>query len=126
MAGADIAWVGACTALVMLMTPALAFFYGGLARRKDLVATLSQCLTIFAAVSLVWVLWGYSLAFAPNVSSLGLIGNLSQVLLNNVGPTTVNVNYAPLIPEFLHFTFQLKFAAITPALVIGAAVSTLV
>jgi Amt family ammonium transporter len=120
MAGADIAWVGACTALVMLMTPALAFFYGGLVRRKDLVATLSQCLTIFAAVSLAWVLWGYSLAFAPNASSLGLIGNLSQVLLNNVGPTTINANYAPLIPEFLHFAFQLKFAAITPALVIGA------
>jgi ammonium transporter, Amt family len=120
MAGADIAWVGACTALVMLMTPALAFFYGGLVRRKDLVATLSQCLTIFAAVSLAWVLWGYSLAFAPNASSLGLIGNLSQVLLNNVGPTTITANYAPLIPEFLHFAFQLKFAAITPALVIGA------
>jgi Amt family ammonium transporter len=118
--GADIAWVGACTALVMLMTPALAFFYGGLVRRKDLVATLSQCLTIFAAVSLVWVLWGYSLAFAPNVTSFGLIGNLSQVLLNNIGPYTVNVNYAPFIPEFLHFAFQLKFAAITPALVIGA------
>lgn len=120
MIGADVAWVGVCTALVMLMTPALAFFYGGLVRRKDLVATLSQCLTIFAAVSLVWVLWGYSLAFSPNLTSLGLIGNLSQVLLNNIGPYTINAGYAPFIPEFLHFAFQLKFAAITPALVIGA------
>jgi Amt family ammonium transporter len=120
MTGADIAWVGSCTALVMLMTVGLAFFYGGLVRRKDLVATLSQCLTVFAAVSLVWVIWGYSLAFSPNVSNLGLIGNLSQVFLINIGPSTVNVNYAPFIPEFLHFAFQLKFAAITPALVIGA------
>jgi Amt family ammonium transporter len=54
--GADIAWVSAATALVMLMTPALAFFYGGLVRRKNLVSTLSQCLAIFAVVSVVWVI----------------------------------------------------------------------
>jgi len=120
MAGADIAWVAASTALVMLMTPALAFFYGGLVRRKDLVSTLSQCLSIFAVVSLIWALWGYSLAFAPSFGGFGVTGDLSSALLNNISPTTVNTNYAPSIPEFLYFAFQLKFAAITPALIIGA------
>ncbi|HML04033.1 MAG TPA: hypothetical protein VK487_11770 [Candidatus Bathyarchaeia archaeon] len=61
----DIAWVATSTALVMLMTPGLAFFYGGPVRRRDLVSTLSQCLTIFALVSLAWVFWGYSLVFRP-------------------------------------------------------------
>src|ERR1039458_994985 len=64
---ADIAWVLTSTALVMLMTPALAFFYGGLVRRKNLVSTLVQCIAIFAVVSLVWFFWGYSLVFGPSV-----------------------------------------------------------
>lgn len=110
-----VAWVLAATALVMLMTPAVGFFYGGLVRRKNLISTLVQTLTIFAVVSLVWALWGYSEAFAPSVN--GVIGNLSKVALNGVG-------LAPLgnqvIPELLFFAFQLKFAAITPALIIGA------
>ena len=62
---ADIAWVLTSTALVMLMTPAWAFFYGGLVRRKNLVSTLVQCIAIFAVVSLVWFFWGYSLVLAP-------------------------------------------------------------
>src|SRR5438034_641271 len=60
----DIAWVVAATALVMIMTPALGFFYGGLVRRKNLVSTIAQCLTIFAVVSLVWALWGYKIGRA--------------------------------------------------------------
>ena len=116
---ADIAWVAASTALVMLMTPALAFFYGGLVRKKNLVSTLSQCLTIFAVVSLVWALWGFSIAFAPSVTPFGVVGNLSLAGLNNVTPFTPSP-YQPTIPEFLYFAFQLKFAAITPALIIGA------
>jgi Amt family ammonium transporter len=116
---ADIAWVAASTALVMLMTPALAFFYGGLVRKKSLVSTLSQCLTIFAVVTLVWALWGFSIAFAPSVTPFGVIGNLSLAGLNNVTPSTPSP-YQPTIPEFLYFAFQLKFAAITPALIIGA------
>lgn len=104
----------------MLMTPALAFFYGGLVRKKNLVSTLSQCLTIFAVVSLVWALWGYSISFAPSVSNFGFIGDLSKVGLNNISPSTINTFYAPEIPEYLYFAFQLKFAAITPALIIGA------
>lgn len=113
----DIAWVSAATALVMLMTPALGFFYAGLVRKKNLVSTLVQCFTIFAVVSLVWALLGYTLAFGPSVN--GLIGNLSSAGLNNIGINITSI-YAPEIPELLFFAFQLKFAAITPALIIGA------
>ncbi len=115
---ADIAWVLMSTALVMLMTPALAFFYGGLVRRKNLVSTLVQCIIIFAVVSLVWFFWGYSLVFGPSFG--GLIGNLSLVGLNGLSISHINGVYAPAIPEVLFFAFQLKFAAITPALIIGA------
>ena len=115
--GADIAWVLTSTALVMLMTPALAFFYGGLVRRKNLVSTLVQCIIIFAVVSLVWFFWGYSLVYGPSIG--GVIGNLSLFGLNNVTISNVST-YAPAIPEALFFAFQLKFAAITPALIIGA------
>ncbi len=115
---ADIAWVLMSTALVMLMTPALAFFYGGLVRRKNLVSTLVQCIAIFAVVSLVWYFWGYSLVFGGSVG--GVIGNLSLAGLNGIGINTVNSAYASNIPEILFFAFQLKFAAITPALIIGA------
>jgi Amt family ammonium transporter len=113
----DVAWVLMSTALVMLMTPALAFFYGGLVRRKNLVSTLVQCLIIFAVVSLVWLFWGYSLVFGPSIH--GVIGDLSLAGLINVGINSVS-SYAPKIPELLFFAFQLKFAAITPALIIGA------
>jgi len=112
-----VAWVLAATGLVMLMTPALGFFYGGLVRRKNLVSTIVQCMTIFALVSLVWALWGYSEAFAPSVG--GIIGNLSKVGLNNVSAFAGSF-YSSAIPELLYFAFQLKFAAITPALIIGA------
>jgi Amt family ammonium transporter len=102
----------------MLMTPALAFFYGGLVRRKNLVSTLVQCIAIFAVVSLVWFFWGYSLVFGPSIG--GVIGNLSLVGLNGITVNQVNSTYASGIPEILFFAFQLKFAAITPALIIGA------
>jgi len=123
MIGADIAWVAVSTALVMLMTPALAFFYGGLVRRKNLVSTLSQCLAIFAIVSLVWAMWGYSLVFAPSIGGIGFVGDLSKVGLNNVTPLSLPDKVlvpSEGIPEYLFFAFQLKFAAITPALIIGA------
>jgi Amt family ammonium transporter len=101
----------------MLMTPALGFFYGGLVRRKNLVSTISQCFAIFCVVSLVWVLWGYSLALGPSVS--GFIGSFANVFLNNVGAAP-NPGYSSTIPALLYMAFQLKFAAITPALIIGA------
>jgi len=113
----DVAWLLVSTGLVMMMTPALSFFYGGLVRRKNLVSTLVQCIIIFAVVSLVWLFWGYSLVYGPSVG--GIIGNLSLAGLMNVGVNTVS-SYAPHIPELLFFAFQLKFAAITPALIIGA------
>ncbi len=113
----DVAWVIAATALVMIMTPALGFFYGGLVRRKNLVSTIVQCLAIFAIVSLVWALWGYTLALGPSFN--GVIGTLSNFGLNNVGAEP-NPAYSTTIPEILYFAFQLKFAAITPALIIGA------
>jgi len=113
----DIAWVIAATALVMIMTPALGFFYGGLVRKKNLVSTIVQCFAIFAVISLVWALWGYSLALGPSLQ--GFIGSLADIGLNNVG-LAPNPGYSSTIPELLYFAFQLKFAAITPALIIGA------
>lgn len=117
----DVAWVVAATALVMIMTPALGFFYGGLVRRKNLVSTIVQCLAIFAVVSLVWALWGYTLALGPSTLG-GFIGDFSHLGLNGLdgNPLPINVGYAATIPELLYMAFQLKFAAITPALIIGA------
>lgn len=117
MAVGDIAWISTATALVMLMTPALGFFYAGLVRKKNLVSTLVQCLIIFAVSSLIWTFWGYSLTFGNSVN--GIIGDLSLLGLNGIGINTISP-YAIQIPELLFFAFQLKFAAITPALIIGA------
>ena len=115
----DIAWVITATALVMLMTPALGFFYGGLVRKKNLVSTIVQCFVIFAVISIVWALWGYSLVFGTSIGGVigfspGLLG-LSSLSIHSIKPAL-----APTIPELLYFAFQLKFAAITPALIIGA------
>jgi Amt family ammonium transporter len=118
MASGDISWIMTATALVMLMTPALGFFYGGLVRKKNLVSTIVQCLIIFAVVSIIWAILGYSLVFGSSIN--GVIGDLSLVGLNNIGIHSVNQALAPDIPELLYFAFQLKFAAITPALIIGA------
>jgi ammonium transporter, Amt family len=115
----DIAWVITATALVMIMTPALGFFYGGLVRKKNLVSTIIQCFVIFAVISIVWALWGYSLVFGNSIG--GIIGFSPALLgLNNLSIHAINPALAPTIPELLYFAFQLKFAAITPALIIGA------
>ena len=114
---ADISWIMVATALVMFMTPGLGFFYGGLVRRKNILSTIIQCIAIFAVVSIVWALWGYSLVFGPTIG--GFIGSLANFGLNGV-TAAPNPNYGPTIPELLQFAFQLKFAAITPALIIGA------
>ena len=100
----DIAWVGTATALVMVMTPALGFFYAGLVRAKNLVSTLVQCLIIFAVVSLVWVLWGYSISFAPSLGGMGLVGDLSHFALNGVGLEPDGI-YTTGIPVLLFFAF---------------------
>jgi Amt family ammonium transporter len=112
----DTAWVLVSAALVMLMTPGLAFFYGGLVRRKNMLSVLMQCLMILCLVSLQWVVLGYSLAFAPGT---GFIGGLKWLFLNGVG-LTPNADYAGTIPHEVFMMFQMMFAVITPALIIGA------
>src|SRR6476469_6670626 len=119
----DTAWMLIATALVMVMLPGLALFYGGLVRRKNVLSTIMHSFFVLALVSVVWVLIGFSLAFGPDVSlpilGTGWIGGLDFVGFNNVGlePSTV---YAKTIPFVLFAAFQLMFAAITPALITGA------
>jgi ammonium transporter, Amt family len=112
----DTAWVLISSALVMLMTPALGFFYGGMVRKKNLLSTIMFSFAILALISIQWVLFGYSLAFGPNVK--GIIGNLSWLGLNGV--TGINSDYAPTIPHLAFMAFQMMFAIITPALITGA------
>ncbi len=113
----DTAWVLASTALVLLMTPGLALFYGGMVRKKNVVGTLMQSFIVIALVSVQWVLWGYSLAFGPGKA--GLIGGLSGVGLGGVG-LEPNPDYAATIPHQAFMVFQAMFAVITPALITGA------
>jgi ammonium transporter, Amt family len=112
----DTAWVLASSALVMLMTPALGFFYGGLVRRKNVLATIMQSFFILCLVSVQWVLFGYSLAFGPDHG--GLIGGLDWIGLNHVG-LTPNPAYAATIPHQAYMVFQMMFAVITPAIITG-------
>lgn len=115
--GGDTAWVLASAALVMVMTPALGFFYGGMVRRKNVLGTLMQSFVILALISVQWVLWGYSLAFGPDKG--GIIGGLEWVGLNGVG-LEPNTDYAATIPHQAFMIFQAMFAVITPALITGA------
>ena len=112
----DTAWVLMSTALVMLMTPALGFFYGGLVQRKNVLSTIMHSFFILALISVQWVLWGYSLAFAPGG---GLIGGIDWLALRGVGPEP-NADYAATIPALSFMAFQMMFAIITPALITGA------
>ena len=119
---AGASWLGTSTALVLLMTlPGLALFYGGMVRKKNVIATITQSVGVFAVVSLVWFIAGYSLAFGQNASA-GLqpfIGSLDMLFLNGVSLKTANA-LLPGIPEFLFISFQMTFAIITPALITGA------
>ena len=113
----DTAWILACSALVLLMTPGLAFFYGGLVRRKNSTATIMYSFMAMGLVGVVWVLWGYSLAFGPDVG--GFIGNLEWFGLRGVSATEPGP-YAATIPHQAFMIFQAMFAIITPALITGA------
>jgi Amt family ammonium transporter len=113
----DTAWVLASSALVMLMTPGLALFYGGMVRRKNALGTVMQSFTIIGLISVQWVLWGYTLAFGPDWH--GIIGRLDWLGLNGVG-LEPNAAYAPTIPHQAFMIFQAMFAIITPALITGA------
>ncbi|HLA16240.1 MAG TPA: ammonium transporter [Candidatus Limnocylindrales bacterium] len=119
MDSGDTAWLLVSTALVMIMLPGLALFYGGLVRRKNVLSTIMHSFFGLAIVSIVWVLVGFSLAFAPDVNGMGLIGGLDFVGFINVGQKPSAV-YATTIPFVLFAAFQLMFAAITPALITGA------
>src|SRR5215510_6969656 len=115
----DTAWMLMSTALVMIMLPGLALFYGGLVRRKNVLSTVMHSFFGLALVSIVWVIVGFTLAFGTDVGGAGLIGGFEYALFNGVGlePSTV---YATTIPFVLFASFQLMFAAITPALITGA------
>jgi Amt family ammonium transporter len=118
MNSGDTAWVLTATALVLLMTiPGLAFFYGGLVRRKNVLSIIMQCFIVVCVISLHWMLIGYSLAFGPSIS--GIIGNLDWIGLAGVGAEPHSV-YGKTIPHFAFMSFQMMFAIITPALMIGA------
>jgi Amt family ammonium transporter len=119
MNSGDTAWVLASSALVLLMTmPALAFFYGGLVRRKNVLSILMQCFIILCVISLQWLLYGYSLTFGPDTGH-GIIGGFDWVGLRGVGGQP-NADYAATIPHTVFMIFQCMFAVITPALICGA------
>ena len=114
---ADMAWMLVCSALVLLMTPGLALFYGGLARSKNAAATVMHSFMSMGIVGIVWVLWGYTLAFGPDVGRL--IGSLEYLGLNNVSATAPGP-HAENIPHQTFMIFQGMFAIIAPALITGA------
>jgi Amt family ammonium transporter len=111
----DTAWLLVSTAFVMLMTvPGIAIFYGGLAKKKDVLNTIAMCLITYCLVSILWIAYGYSLAFSGDIA--GIIGSLDKAFLSGVGISSLQ----DTIPEVLFATFQLTFAAITVALISGA------
>ena len=113
----DTSFVLLSAALVMFMTPGLAFFYGGMVRSKNVLGTLMQSFIIIGLVTIIWVLYGYSLSFGPDVGHL--IGNLQWLGLRGVG-LLPNKDYAETIPHMAFMIFQAMFAIITPALITGA------
>ena len=124
---ADTGFMLICSALVLLMTPGLAFFYGGFVRSRNILNTLMMSFVLMAIVGVTWILWGYSLAFAPGNP---FIGGLQWLGLNGVGLETTDylkgtnpaeiVSYAPTIPHQAFMIYQAMFAIITPALISGA------
>ncbi len=113
----DTAWILMSAALVFLMTPGLAFFYGGLVRKKNILSILMQCMMAACIISVQWVLFGYSLSFGPDHG--GWIGTLAWAGLKNVG-LEPNADYAATIPHQAFMIYQCMFAIITPALILGA------
>jgi ammonium transporter, Amt family len=126
--GAATGWILTSTALVLLMTlPGLALFYGGMVRRKNVIATITQSLGVASVVSLAWFIAGYSLSFGvgqpvggvSGEEMNGFIGSFQALFLNGVTPTTAH-SLTPGLPEYLWIAYQLTFAIITPALIAGA------
>ena len=115
--GANTAWIITATALVLFMTiPGLSLFYSGLVRVKNVLSVLMQCFAITCVASIIWLIFGYSLAFGDGGSLNSFIGNLNNVMLANVFEDTLSGD----IPESVFVMFQMTFAVITPALIVGA------
>ena len=117
MNSADTAFVLISSALVMLMTPGLGLFYGGMVRSKNILGTLMQSFVIINVITIEWILWGYSMAFGPDYG--GIIGGLNWFGLKGVG-IMPSPDYGPTIPHLAFMVFQCMFAIITPALITGA------
>jgi ammonium transporter, Amt family len=116
--GGDVAWMLAATALVLFMTPGLAFFYGGMVSRQNVISTMLQSFIAMGVVSILWVVVGFSLSFGDSIG--GLIGNpMTFFMFGHVGGAT-HPTLSPTIPLVLFAMFQLKFAIITPALITGS------
>src|SRR5689334_3490082 len=115
---ADIAWIIVATALVFLMTPGLAFFYGGMVHRKNVLSTMIKSMVAAGIVSVLWIVVGYSLCFGDDIG--GFIGNPMTHLFYKGVNSGAPWSLAPTIPKTLFSLFQLMFAIITPALVVGA------
>jgi Amt family ammonium transporter len=118
----DTAWVLASSALVLFMTPGLAVFYGGMVRRKNVLAIMMQNLAVMGVVSLLWVWLTYSLAFGPDAGGVGLIGTLHFAGLSHLGQAVPGYTkgHAQTIPPVVFVAFQMMFAIITPALLTGS------
>jgi Amt family ammonium transporter len=114
----DVAWMLTASALVLLMTPGLSFFYGGMVSFRNVVSTMLQSVIALGVISLVWVLVGFSLAFGNDIGHV--VGNpLTFFMFDNVGGQT-SAPLSPTIPLLVYAMFQLKFAIITPALITGS------
>ncbi|AMO97637.1 ammonium transporter family protein [Collimonas fungivorans] len=116
----DTAWLLVCTAFVILMTlPGLGLFYGGLVRSKNMLSVLMQCFTVFSLIIVLWILYGYSIAFTEGNA---FFGGFSRLFLHGMTPDSVAATFSKgvVVPEFAYVVFQGAFAAITCALIIGA------
>ncbi|GGH25023.1 ammonium transporter [Sphingobacterium alkalisoli] len=116
--GADVAWMLASTALVLIMTPGLAYFYGGMVKKKNVISTMLQSFICMAVVAVIWVVFGFSLVFGNSVG--GIIGDPTTYFMFNGVVDGAPWGGAPTIPFTLFAMYQLKFAIITPALITGA------
>jgi Amt family ammonium transporter len=118
MNSGDTVWVLASAALVFIMTPGVALFYGGMARRKNILSILMQCFVIMCLIGVQWVIYGYSIAFGPDTGH-GIIGSLDWVGLKGIGLGS-HPDYGSTIPHLAFMIFQAMFAVLTPALIVGA------
>lgn len=119
---ADIAWMLTASGLVLLMTPGLSFFYGGMVTRKNVISTLLQSFIALGVISLLWIVVGFSLAFGDSIGSdkYGLIGNPFTFWMFKGVSSKTHLSLSPTLPFIIFALFQLKFAIITPALITGA------